>query len=102
MRGNTALFILESGMEGFTPAFFLQLVIAIGSAGAIYGAVRADLKNLMRSVDEDRRLREKHAEDDDKSFHDIRGELSVHHGKISRLEAQHDLADKLASVMTKH
>lgn len=86
-------------MEGFTPTFFLQLVIAIGSGGIAYGVLRADLKNLIRSVDEDRRLREEHAKEDDMSFHDLRGEIQAQHGRLAKLEGQHELADKLLAVV---
>lgn len=86
-------------MEGFTPAFFLQVVIAIGSAGAMYGAIRADMKNLMRSIDDDRRLREMHAKEDDESFRDIRDELQVQHGRIASLEAQHNIVKDLAEAL---
>lgn len=38
-------------MESFlSPTFILQLVIAIGSAGAVYGAIRADLRNLRERI----------------------------------------------------
>ena len=62
-------------MDGFTPSFFLQLIIAVGSAGAVYGAIRADLNNLIRSVDQDRRLREEHAKEDNETFDELRHEL---------------------------
>lgn len=86
-------------MEGFTPTFFLQLVIAIGSGGIAYGVLRADLKNLIRSVDEDRRLREEHAKEDDNSFHEIRNELQSQHGRLARVEAANDLAERFVSAL---
>lgn len=86
-------------MEGFTPTFFLQLVIAIGSAGAIYGAIRADLSNMKRSLDQDREERKAHAKDDDESFHDLRNKLGDYNGRLSRIEGQHDLAERLAEAI---
>ena len=73
-------------MEGFTPTFFLQVLIAVASAGAVYGAVKTDLKNMHRRMDDEQRLREEHAKDDDKSFHDIRGELGAVSGRVSVIE----------------
>lgn len=73
-------------MEGFTPTFFLQLLIAVGSAGAVYGAIKADLKNLRKDLDEEKRLRESHAANDDETHHDIRGEISAVSGRVSVIE----------------
>lgn len=75
-------------MDGFTPAFVLQLVVAVGSAGAVYGAIRADLNNMKRSIDEERRLREDHAKADDKSFHDIRGDVGAVSNRVATLEGK--------------
>lgn len=73
-------------MDGFTPTFFLQLLIAVGSAGAVYGAIRADLNNLKNGLDEEKRLREDHAKNDDKSFHDIRDEIAGVGNRVSLIE----------------
>lgn len=75
-------------MEGFTPSFFLQLVVAVGSAGAVYGAIRADLNNMKRSLDEERRLREEHSKEDDKSFHNIRGDIGTVSNRVALLEGK--------------
>ena len=73
-------------MDGFTPEFFLQVVIAIGSAGVMYGAVRSDLSNMRRSLDDERRLREKHEGEDDETHHDIRGELGILANRVSEIK----------------
>lgn len=86
-------------MEGFTPAFFLQVVIAIGSGGLAYGVMKADLKNLMRSVDEERRIREKHEKDDDETHHDIRNELGILSNQVARMEGANDLSEKIVSAL---
>ena len=86
-------------MDGFTPSFFLQLIIAVGSAGAVYGAIRADLNNLIRSVDQDRRLREEHAKEDNETFDELRHELQEQHGRIARMEGASDLAERLVSEL---
>lgn len=86
-------------MEGFTPSFFLQLAIALLSAGAVYGAIRSDIKNLHRRLDEEREAAKLHRSEDDTSFHDIRNDIQGHHGRISRIEGQGDLADKLALAL---
>lgn len=75
-------------MDGFTPAFFLQVVIAVGSAGAMYGAVRADLRNMMRGIDEERRLREEHEKSDASAHHDIRGTIQAVSNRVALLEGR--------------
>lgn len=75
-------------MDGFTPAFFLQVVIAVGSAGAMYGAVRADLRNMMRGIDEERRLREEHEKSDDSTHHDIRRTIQAVSNRVALLEGR--------------
>lgn len=73
-------------MDGFSPSFFLQLLIAVGSAGAVYGAIKTDLKNLHAGLEEEKRLREAENKDTDKSIRDIRDDITGHHGRISKLE----------------
>lgn len=73
-------------MDGFTPSFFLQCLIAIGSAGAVYGAIRTDLNNLRRGLDEETRLREALDRETDESFHDIRDSVNDVGLKVAALE----------------
>ena len=73
-------------MEGFTPTFFLQVVIAIGTAGAVYGAIKADLKHMHQRLEDEIRLREAHAAADDISFHDVREHLVNIGNRVSRIE----------------
>lgn len=75
-------------MDGFTPSFFLQLLIAVGSAGAVYGAIRADLNNLKRGLDEETRLREVLDKETDVSFHDLRDEVHKVGFKVASLEGE--------------
>lgn len=85
--------------EGFTPSFFLQLAIALLSAGAVYGAIRSDIKNLHRRLDDERETAKQHRDEDDESFRDIRDKLQGHHGRISHIEGHGDLVDKLALAL---
>ena len=75
-------------MEGFTPTFFLQVVIAIGTAGAVYGAIKADLKNMHARLENEIRLREAHATADDLSFHDVREHLVDIGNRVSVIEGR--------------
>lgn len=86
-------------MEGFTPSFVLQLLLAIGSAGAVYGAVRADLNNMARSLDEERRLREEHAKDDDETHHDLRGAIQQIKVDQARLDGKQTMAVDLLEAI---
>ena len=82
-----------------TVELFLQLMVALGSGGVVYGTIRADIKNMIRSIDDERRLRELHEKDDDETHHDIRGTLQEHHGRIARIEGNHDLVETLVSAL---
>jgi hypothetical protein len=75
-------------MDGFTPTFFLEVLIAVGSAGAVYGAIRSDLANLRRAQEDEKRLREEHAAEDDKSFHDIRDDLGLVSNRVAVIEGR--------------
>lgn len=86
-------------MDGFTPTFFLQVLIAFGSAGAIYGAIKADLKNMHARIEEQATAARDHRKEDDDSFHDIRNELQGHHGRIARMEGQNDLAERVVAAL---
>lgn len=86
-------------MDGFTPSFVLQLLLAIGSAGAVYGAVRADLNNMARSLDEERRLREQHAQETDRTHHDLRGEIQQVKIDQARLDGKQTMAIELLDAV---
>lgn len=86
-------------MEGFTPTFFLQLLLVIGSAFAVYGAIKADLKNTIRSLDEERRLREEHEKDDDATHHDLRGDIQEVKVKTALLEGKQIMATELMEAV---
>lgn len=73
-------------MDGFTPSFFLQCLIAIGSAGAVYGAIRTDLNNLKRGLEEETRLRETLDHETDDSLHDVRNSINEVGMKVAALE----------------
>lgn len=75
-------------MDGFTPTVVLQLLLSVAAAGGVYGAIRADLNNMKRSLDEERRLREKHEADDDQTHHDIRSELQVVGNRVSVMDGR--------------
>ena len=73
-------------MEGFTPTFFLHLVIAIGSVYGCYAAIKTDLKNTITGLAEEKRLREKLADETDVSIHDLRGEIGTVSNRVAILE----------------
>lgn len=75
-------------MDGFTPTFFLNLVIALLSGGMAYGVLKTDLKNTIAGLAKETQLREKLAEDTDKSLHDIRGDISTVSNKVAALEGE--------------
>lgn len=73
-------------MDGFTPSFFLQLLIAVGSAGAVYGAIRSDLNNLKIGLDEEKRIREGHEVEDDAIHQTFRSDISSLSNKVAMIE----------------
>lgn len=88
-------------MDTFTPGFVLQLLLAVGSAGAVYGAVRADLRNMARDIEEERRLREAHAKQADDTHHDIREEIQVLKVDLALLQGKQTLAVDLLEAIRK-
>lgn len=88
-------------MDGLTPAFWLQVILTVGTVAAGFGVLNANVKNIARSLDLEREAREKHAADDDKSFHDIRDNLQEYHGRLSRIEGQHNLAEAIAEAFSR-
>lgn len=72
----------------FTSQFFWQFLIGAFTGGGAYMAVRLDLKHMHEKIDEEKRLREEHAKEDDESFHDIRDHLQGIHGRVSLLEGR--------------
>jgi hypothetical protein len=88
-------------MDGFTPTFFLQIVIAIGTAGAVYGAIKADLRNMHERMDEEREAAKAHRKEDDESFHDIRDKIGGIAGRVARMEGANDLGEQIVSAMRK-
>ena len=86
-------------MEGFTPQFWLQVVLTVGAVVGGYATLKSELKSIGESLKLERAEREKHAANDDVSFHDIRNHLQEHHGRLSRMEGQNDLAEKMAEAI---
>lgn len=77
--------------NGFTPTFFLQLVIAMVTGVGAYYAIKTDLKNTIDGLSEEKRLREKLSDDVDASIHDVRGEIGIVSNRVSVLEGRrHD------------
>jgi hypothetical protein len=75
-------------MDGFTPQFVLEVLIAVGSAGGVYGAIRTDLKNQREGIAEEKRLREKLAKDTDESIHDVRSDIEGVSGRVYVIEGR--------------
>jgi Tfp pilus assembly protein PilO len=75
-------------MDGFSPTFFLQLIIALGSGFGAFYAMKADLKTMFRQLDEEKRLREAHSAEDDLSFQNIRTEIGEVSNRVSVMEGQ--------------
>lgn len=71
-----------------TPQFVVQLLWASFTAGGVYMGVRMDLKHMHEKIDEEKRLREAHAKEDDDSFHDIRGSLQEASNRIATIEGR--------------
>ena len=88
-------------MEGLTPAFWIQVILTVGAVAAGFGMLRADLKNIAGNLKIEREERQNHVSSDDKTFHDIRDELQGHHGRISVLEGQNDLAERIATAFSR-
>lgn len=86
-------------MEGFTPTFFLQLLLVIGSAGAVYGAIKTDLKNMHYRLTEEREAAKHHREETATNFHEVRGAIHEHHGRLARVEGANDLAERVVSAL---
>lgn len=63
-------------MEGFTPTFFLQLVIAIGGIFGAYFAVKSDIRNLTQRLEDHISIThvevQRRLDHTSKSVHDIR------------------------------
>jgi hypothetical protein len=75
-------------MEGFTPTFFLQLVISVLSGGIAYGVLKTDLKNTISGLQKETQLREDHEKEDDETHHDIRDKLGEVVSRVSILEGR--------------
>lgn len=75
-------------MDGFTPGFFLNLIIALLSGGIAYGVLKTDLKNCIAGLQKETALREKHEAEDDKTHHDIRGAVGVVSNRVALLEGR--------------
>lgn len=75
-------------MDGFTPTFFLNLVVALLSGAVAYGVLKTDLANTITRLTEETRLREKHEKDDDETHHDIRGDIQTVNSRVATLEGQ--------------
>ena len=86
-------------MDGFTPSFVLQLLIGVGSAGAVYGAVRSDLNNMARTLDEERRVRENQARDTDETHHDLRNAIQQVKIDQARLDGKQTMASDILEAM---
>lgn len=75
-------------MDGFTPTFFLQLVISVLSGGIAYGVLKTDLKNTIAGLQKETELREKHEGEDDRTHHDIRGEIGAVSNRVAVIEGR--------------
>lgn len=72
-------------MEGFTPSFFLQLIIAIASGGVAYGAIRSDLSRLQKDYE---RMRYRlHAPENPQN---LVSQLQAHESRLALLEQKRD------------
>lgn len=75
-------------MEGFTPSFFLQVIIALASGVGAFAAMKADLRAMFRGLEEEKRLRELHESQDDTTHHDIRDDLGAVSTRLAMLEGR--------------
>jgi len=74
--------------QWFTAGFFLQLIMAIAAAGAVYGAIRVHLHFIELGLTEEKRLREEHVKQDLDSFHSVNTEISRVNQRISLVEGK--------------
>lgn len=75
-------------MDGFTPTFFLEVLIAVGSAGAMYGAIKNDLKSMHEKIATETRLREGLEAEMARSLHSIRGAVNDVGLKVAKIEGE--------------
>lgn len=75
-------------MEGFTPSFFLQVIIALASGVGAFYAMKADLRSMFLGLAEEKRLREEHEKEDDATHHDIRDDLGTVSTRLAVLEGR--------------
>ncbi|HZR03633.1 MAG TPA: hypothetical protein VFA81_10730 [Burkholderiales bacterium] len=75
-------------MEGFTPTFVLEVLIALCSGLGSFFAMRENMKTLFRQQAEETRLREQHAKADDESFHDIRETIGMVSNRVAVIEGR--------------
>lgn len=77
-----------------------QLGISLLSVGAMYGAIRADLNNMKRSLDEERRLREHLGDTVREAFIDLREKLGEVSNRVARNEGASDATSRLAEALS--
>lgn len=73
---------------GFTPTFFLELIIAVGSGLGSYWAMKTDLKNAIAGIAEEKRQREMLDEKTDRSIDGLRENLGTVGNRVSVLEGE--------------
>jgi hypothetical protein len=73
---DRGLRLLETMMEGFTPTFFLQILVGVFTAGGVYVGVKADLKYMHKQLEEEKRLREDLSKDTVRELRNVRDEIN--------------------------
>lgn len=86
-------------MEGFTPAFFLQLVLVVGTAIGVYGAIKTDLRNLHHRMSEERTERTKHEAEDDVTHRELREKIGEVSNRVARNEGANDATSRIAETL---
>lgn len=80
---------------------WIQILTAVASAAAVYGAVKADIKNIHHRLDEEREARKEAARENEKVHHDLRGDSQALLNRLARLEGRDNLAHEISRLLKK-
>jgi hypothetical protein len=75
-------------MEGFTPTFFLEVLVAVFTAGGVYYGIKVDLKYMHKQIEEEKELRKDLAKDTVKQLHDVREEINMVALQVAVIEGE--------------
>jgi hypothetical protein len=85
---DRGLRLLEAMMEGFTPTFFLEVLVAVLTAGGTYYGIKVDLKYMHKQIEEEKELRRDLAKETVKQLHDVREEINMVALQVAVIEGE--------------